>query len=90
MQKNVVVNCVKRSAKMVFHVVLYKCTTFVQLLLLIKMENVTDKQRFKRCVPPCPRFITGGDTHNMCVVCLGAEHTESALTADDLLPMGDL
>ncbi len=40
----------------------------------------SDKQHF-RCVPPCPRFVTGGDTHN-CVVCLGAEHARSALKGD--------
>ena len=36
-------------------------------------------QRFRPCVPPCPRFITGGDTHSLCVACLGAEHVQSAL-----------
>ncbi len=24
------------------------------------------------CVYPCPRYITSGDTHSLCMVCLGA------------------
>lgn len=43
------------------------------------MAKVTDKQRFKLCVPLCPLFIMGGDTHNLCIVCLGVEHSQSAL-----------
>ncbi|KAL0161370.1 hypothetical protein M9458_045095, partial [Cirrhinus mrigala] len=35
------------------------------------------------CVPPCPRFITGKDTHALCVVCLGAEHAATALEGAD-------
>ncbi|KAL0161741.1 hypothetical protein M9458_045466, partial [Cirrhinus mrigala] len=38
---------------------------------------------FKLCVPPCKRYITSGDTHSMCVVCLGAEHAMSALEGAD-------
>ncbi len=36
-------------------------------------------QHYRLCVPSCPRSITGGDTHSLCVVCLGAKHAESAL-----------
>ncbi|KAI2647309.1 Transposon Ty3-G Gag-Pol polyprotein [Labeo rohita] len=39
--------------------------------------------RFTLCVPPCKRYITSGDTHSMCVVCLGAEHAMSALERTD-------
>ncbi|KAI2646466.1 Transposon Ty3-G Gag-Pol polyprotein [Labeo rohita] len=39
--------------------------------------------RFTLCVPPCKRYITSGDTHSMCVVCLGAEHALSALERTD-------
>ncbi|KAI2645311.1 Transposon Ty3-G Gag-Pol polyprotein [Labeo rohita] len=54
-----------------------------------------DKPCFRACVPPCPRYITSGDTHALCVVCLGAEHAASAFEkADcphcDLLPMHTL
>ncbi|KAL0175435.1 hypothetical protein M9458_027765, partial [Cirrhinus mrigala] len=47
------------------------------------------------CVPPCKRYITSGDTHSMCVVCLGAEHAMSALEGADcphceLLPLRTL
>ncbi len=38
-----------------------------------------DKERFRLCPSPCPCFITGGDTHNLCVACMGAEHARSAL-----------
>ncbi len=37
-------------------------------------KHESDMQRFRLCVPPCPRFITGGDAHSLCVACLGAEH----------------
>ncbi|KAI2650039.1 Transposon Ty3-G Gag-Pol polyprotein [Labeo rohita] len=39
--------------------------------------------RYRLCVPPCKRYITSGDTHSMCVVCLGAEHAASALEGAD-------
>ncbi|KAI2645466.1 Transposon Ty3-G Gag-Pol polyprotein [Labeo rohita] len=50
------------------------------------------KPGFRACVPPCPRYISSGDTHALCVACLGAEHAASALErADcphcDALPM---
>ncbi len=35
--------------------------------------------QFKRCVHPCPRFLTGGDTHQLCVHCLGVQHARAAL-----------
>jgi len=41
------------------------------------------KQEYKRCVVPCPRFITGGDTHQLCVACLGVEHAQSVLEGAD-------
>ncbi len=31
------------------------------------------------CVRPCPCYLTGGDTHILCVACLGEEHAQSAL-----------
>ncbi len=37
------------------------------------------QQAFKMCVHPCPRYLTGGDTHTLCVACLGEEHAQSAL-----------
>ena len=38
---------------------------------------------FKLCVPPCPRYLTGGDTHELCVICLGVEHAVSAFEGAD-------
>ncbi len=37
------------------------------------------QQAFKMCVHPCPRYLTGGDTHTLCVACLGEEHAQSVL-----------
>ncbi|CAM4721262.1 unnamed protein product [Leuciscus chuanchicus] len=44
---------------------------------------MANKQEYKRCVVPCPRFITGGDTHLLCVFCLGVEHAQSVLEGAD-------
>ncbi len=44
-----------------------------------KTDKGESRSRFRLCVPPCPRYITSGDTHSLCVVCLGAKHAESAL-----------
>ncbi len=41
------------------------------------------RSRYRLCVPPCPRYITSGDTHSLCVVCLGVKHAESALEGAD-------
>ncbi len=30
------------------------------------------------CVHPCPCYLTGGDTHILCIACWGEEHTQSA------------
>ncbi len=37
------------------------------------------QQAFRMCVHPCPCYLTGGDTHFLCVACLGEEHKRSAL-----------
>ncbi len=29
---------------------------------------------FRKCVNPCPRYLTPDDTHDCCVFCLGIEH----------------
>ncbi|KAA0713315.1 hypothetical protein E1301_Tti009265 [Triplophysa tibetana] len=41
------------------------------------------KQEFRRCMPPCPRYIMGNDTHTFCVFCLGLEHARSAFRETD-------
>ncbi|KAI2653857.1 Transposon Ty3-G Gag-Pol polyprotein [Labeo rohita] len=56
-----------------------------------KTKNVS-KPGFRACVPPCSRYISSGDTHALCVACLGAEHAASALEGGDcphcdVLPM---
>ncbi len=64
----------------------YVLFTVVCLIIFIKMasgKHESDMQRFRLCVPPCPRFITSGDAHSLCVACLGAEHARSALEGAD-------
>ncbi|KAI2646546.1 Transposon Ty3-G Gag-Pol polyprotein [Labeo rohita] len=56
-----------------------------------KTKNIS-KPGFRACVPPCSRYISSGDTHALCVACLGAEHAASALEGGDcphcdVLPM---
>ncbi len=38
-----------------------------------KTKKGESSSQYRQCVPPCPRFITSGDTHSLCV------DTESAL-----------
>ncbi len=44
-----------------------------------KSKKGESSSQYRQCVPPCPRLITSGDAHILCVVCLGAKHAESAL-----------
>ncbi len=37
------------------------------------------QQGFRMCVHPCLRYLTGGDTHILCVACFGEEHAWSVL-----------
>ncbi len=41
------------------------------------------QQTFRICIRPCPRYLTGGDTHILCVACLGEEDAQSALEGAD-------
>ncbi len=34
---------------------------------------------FRRCVHPCPHYLTPDDTHDLCVFCLGEEHARDVL-----------
>ncbi len=36
-------------------------------------------KRFRKCADPCQRYLTPDDAHDLCVVCLGEEHTHSVL-----------
>ncbi len=42
---------------------------FIAVVMASKQQQV-----FRMCVRPCPRYSTGGDTHILCVACLGEEH----------------
>ncbi len=46
-------------------------------------KQESDKERFRLCASSCQRFIMGGDTHNLCVACMEAEHARSALEGAD-------
>ncbi len=53
------------------------------------------QQNFRMCVHPCPHYLTGGDTHVLCVACLGEEHARSVLESAgcehcDVLPLRTL
>ncbi len=53
------------------------------------------QQGFRMCVHPCPRYLMCGDTHILCVACLGEEHARSALETSgcehcDVLPLQTL
>ncbi|KAL0148327.1 hypothetical protein M9458_056389 [Cirrhinus mrigala] len=49
----------------------------------VEKTKHSSKPCFKVCVPPCSRYITSGDTHALCVACLGAGHAASALEGAD-------
>ncbi len=36
-----------------------------------------DKMSHKKCIEPRDRFITAGDTHERCAVCLGRSHAQT-------------
>ncbi len=40
---------------------------------------VSTSKAFKRCVDPCPHYLTPDNTHNLCVFCLGEEHARNVL-----------
>lgn len=44
-----------------------------------KSTSMSGNQMYRRCVFSCPRYITDGDSHEMCVSCLGMEHARAAL-----------
>ncbi len=37
---------------------------------------------FKKCVDPCPRYLTPDDTHDCCVFCLGEEHARGVFEGE--------
>ncbi len=55
------------------------CLTLERKIVMASKQQ----QAFKMCVRPCPRYLTGGDTHILCVACLGEEQAQSALESVD-------
>ncbi len=45
---------------------------------------------FRKCVDPCPRYLTPIDTHDCCVFCLGEEHARNVLEVAELRRTTDL
>ncbi len=74
--------CCSVNALCVLHLI-YCCSSRYYIIIMANGKHESDKQNFKLCVPPCPRFITGGDTHSLCVACLVVEHARSALEGAD-------
>ncbi len=51
------------------------CHIWCCLSIFIAVVTASKQQQvFRMCVRPCPRYSTGGDTHILCVACLGEEH----------------
>lgn len=50
------------------------CVSYL-VLFVTSIHIIMASRQFKRCVHPCPRFLPGGDTHQLCVYCLGAQPT---------------
>ncbi len=48
------------------------------------------RQAFRMYVHPCPRYLTGGDTHVLCVACLGEELEGADCEHCDVLPLRTL
>ncbi len=48
-----------------------------------KHKGEKRESHHKQCVPPCVRYLCAGDTHSLCVVCLGMRHAEAALEGAD-------
>ncbi len=42
-------------------------------------QMASTSKAFKKCVDPCPRYLTPDDTHDCCVFCLGEEHARDVL-----------
>ncbi len=49
---------------------------------MFKTKHESEAQ-YKQCVPPCKRYLCAGDTHSLCVLCLGVRHAEAALGGAD-------
>ncbi len=64
----------------------WNCLSYLVLSVLTLNTKKTDmankqQQTFRMCVCLCPRYLMGGDTHILCVACLGEKHAQSrALT----------
>ncbi len=59
-------------------------TVFFEACILVRVQFFSLSwralaRRLRFCVDPCPRYLTPDDTHNLCVFCLGKEHTRDVL-----------
>ncbi len=56
-------------------------------LVRVQFSNSTmasTSKAFRKCVDPCPRYLTPDDTHDCCVFCLGMEHARDVLEGGGL------
>lgn len=49
----------------------------------VSKSKAASERHFRCCVSPCSRFLAAGVTHDLCALCLGAEHARSALEGAD-------
>ncbi|KAL0148247.1 hypothetical protein M9458_056479 [Cirrhinus mrigala] len=71
------------------------CILVRKILSLFLHTMASTNKTFKKCANPCPCFLTPDHTHDLCVFCLGEEHTcdvlEGAICVHcELFPMKKL
>ncbi len=67
------------SLRVLFGVVCPKKDNMPKSQFKAKHMGEKSESQYKQCVPPCVRSLCAGDTHSLCVVCLGARQAEAAL-----------
>jgi len=64
---------------------IYCCLSKPNMYIYISLSIfMARKQVYRRCVVPCPRYLTGGDTHQLLGCCLGVEHASSSQFSREL------
>ncbi len=64
----------------ILHLHLSKATySAFRLYIFPCIIMASTSKAFRRCVDPCPRYLTPDDTHDCCVFCLGEGHVRDVL-----------
>ncbi len=85
----------------IFTSTLWNCPCLIWCCLSVIITSIVasnQQQGFRMCVHPCQCYLTGGDTHILCVACLGEKHAREhwlwalrcASPADAPIPPGVL